>query len=142
MANTPGSQDADITSNRPRSYWWYIRKILRPERSSAHVTDLRRARYLGKYIKYDDSKSDWLRDRTLTWEKNINTTSKTAEKYPQKSYTVVVCTIQSEWIFLQCVTWDRGDTFAGVEKIIWGWGIASSFPQKDQNSLTHHRNSK
>ena len=26
--------------------------------------------------------------------------------------------IQSEWIFLQRVTWDTGDVFAGVEKMI------------------------
>ena len=26
--------------------------------------------------------------------------------------------IQSEWIFLQRVTWDTGDTFSGVENII------------------------
>ena len=69
---------------------------MRPERSSAHVTDLRRARYLGRYIKYDDSKSDWLRERTLTWEKNINTVSRTVGKYPQESYAAVVRAIQSD----------------------------------------------
>ena len=31
----------------------------------------------------------------------------------------MVCVIQSEWIFLQRVTWDTGDSFAGVEKAIW-----------------------
>ena len=44
---------------------------------------------------------------------------KIAGKYPHDSYAPVVHAIQSEWIFLQCVTWDTGDTFAGVEKMIW-----------------------
>ena len=46
------------------------------------------------------------------------TISKTAGKYTQDSYTAVVIEIQSECIFLQCVTWDTGDSFAGVEKMI------------------------
>ena len=56
-------------------------------------------RYLGGYIGDDDSKCDWLRERTLTWEKKINRISETASKYPQDSYYAVVHAIQSEWIF-------------------------------------------
>ena len=52
------------------------------------------ARYLGGYIGDDKYKHDWLRERTLTWEKNINTIRKTAGKYPQESYAAVVCVIQ------------------------------------------------
>ena len=77
------------------------------------------AHYLGGYIGDDESKHNWLRERTLTWEKNISKTRKPAGKYPQESYAKVVCSIQPEWIFLQRVTWDTGDTFAGVERIIW-----------------------
>ena len=54
---------------------------------------------LGGYIGDDDSKCDWLRERTLTWEKKINRISETASKYPQDSYYAVVHAIQSEWIF-------------------------------------------
>ena len=75
-------------------------------------------RYLGSYISNDESKNGLLRERTLTWEKNINTVSKTVGKYPQESYATVVCEIQLEWIFLQHVTWDTGHAFAGVEKMI------------------------
>ena len=64
------------------------------------------ARYLGGYIGYDRSKRGWLREHTLTWEKNINTISKTVGKYPQESYARVVRAIQSELIFLQRFTWD------------------------------------
>ena len=39
-------------------------------------------------------------------------------KYPQESYFAVARAIQSEWIFLQRVTWDTGDAFAGVEKML------------------------
>ena len=39
-------------------------------------------------------------------------------RYPQESYTTVVCTIQSEWIFVQQIPTDTGDTFAWVEKMI------------------------
>ena len=67
------------------------------------------ARYLGGYIRDHESKSDWMRERTLMWEKNINTISKTMEKYAQESYSTVEFTIQSEWIFLQRVTWDTGN---------------------------------
>ena len=52
------------------------------------------ARYLGDSISNDDSKRDWLRERTLTWEKNINTISETVGKYPQESYAAVVHAIQ------------------------------------------------
>ena len=31
------------------------------------------AHYLGGYIGDDESKIDWMRERTLTWEKNTNT---------------------------------------------------------------------
>ena len=76
------------------------------------------ARYLEGYIGDNEYKRDWLRERTLMREKNINTISKTAGKYPQESYAAVLCEIQSEWIFIQRVTWDTGDLFAGVEKMI------------------------
>ena len=64
------------------------------------------ARYLWGYIGCDKSKHNWLRERVLKWEKNINTISKTAGKYPQEIYSAVVRVIQSKWIFLQHVTWD------------------------------------
>ena len=77
------------------------------------------AHYFGGCIGDDKSKSDWMRENTLMWEKNINTISKIAGKCPQDSYPTVVNVIQAEWIFLQCVTWNIGDAFAGVEKMIW-----------------------
>ena len=75
------------------------------------------ARYLGGYIGDEKSKRYWMQDLMETWDKNINVISKVAWKYPQKSYAAVVPTIQSELIFLQRVTSDTGDTFAGME--IW-----------------------
>ena len=42
----------------------------------------------------------------------------TAVKYPQESYATVVRVIQSEWIFLQRVTWDTGDLLVGLGKMI------------------------
>ena len=47
--------------------------------------------YLGGYIRDDESKCGCLRERNLTWEKNIGTTIKTAGKYPQESYAAVAC---------------------------------------------------
>ena len=76
--------------------------------------------YIGGFIGYDESKRDWLLDRTLKWEKNICKISEIAEKYPQESYAAVVCEIQPEWIFLQHVTKNTGYAFAGVEKLLWG----------------------
>ena len=49
---------------------------------------------------------------------HISAISETTGKYPQESYSAVVRTIQSEWIFLQRVTWDTRDVFAGGEKMI------------------------
>ena len=40
------------------------------------------ARYLGGCFGDNESKRNWLRKRTLTWYKNINTIRKTAGKYP------------------------------------------------------------
>ena len=74
--------------------------------------------YLGYYIVDDESNINCMRERTLTWEKNIRKINKTAGKYPQESHVEVVRTIQSEWIFLQGLTWDMGYAFAGVEKMI------------------------
>ena len=54
----------------------------------------------------------------LMWEKNSKTIIKTAGKHPQDSYAVVVREIKPEWIFIQRITWDTGDVFAGVEKMI------------------------
>ena len=54
------------------------------------------AHYLGGYIGYNKSKRDWLRERTLTREKNINTISKTAGKHPYDSNSVEVHAIQPE----------------------------------------------
>ena len=42
------------------------------------------ARYLGGYIGDDKSKRDWLTERTLKWENNVNTISKSAGKYPRR----------------------------------------------------------
>ena len=74
--------------------------------------------YLGGYIRDDNSRSTWMKESILAWENNINTFSKTIGKYPQDSCAVVIRSIQSEWIFLQRVTWDTEDEFAGVEKMI------------------------
>ena len=74
--------------------------------------------YLGGYIGDNESKRDWLRERTLMWEKNIIMIRETAGKYPQESYAAVVHANQSEWIILQRATWDTGDAFVGVEKMI------------------------
>ena len=50
-------------------------------------------RYIGGYSGDGDSKPDWLRNRTLTREKNINTIIETVGKYPQESYAAVVSAI-------------------------------------------------
>ena len=102
----------------------------------------RGTRSLGGYIGNDESKNDWLRERTLTWEKNISTISETVGKYPQENYAAVVRAIQSEWIFLQHVTWYTGDAFEGVEKMILRNLFAPSFLWKDKNPLPRRRSSK
>ena len=71
------------------------------------------ARYLGGYISDNKLKSDWHRERTLTWEKYIGMIRKNVGKYTQESYTAVVRAIQSYWIFMQHVTWDTVDLFVG-----------------------------
>ena len=53
------------------------------------------ARYLGSYIRDDESKRDWLKERTETWERNICMIRKTAGKYTQESYAAVERAIQS-----------------------------------------------
>ena len=41
-------------------------------------------------------------------EEKIHTISGITWRYPQDSYAVVVRIIQSEWIFLRCVTLEKG----------------------------------
>ena len=77
------------------------------------------ARYLGGFIREDESKHDWMKNCMETWERNIHMTRETVGKYPQESYILVVRAIQPEWIFLQRVTNDMGDVLLGVEKMIW-----------------------
>ena len=71
---------------------------MRTENVSVRVTGLGNtgAHYLRGYIGEDKSKNDWLRESTLTWEKNIEMISETSRKYTQESYAVVAHVIQSE----------------------------------------------
>ena len=75
-------------------------------------------RYLRGYIGDNESKQYWLREHTAMREQNIFKIRENAGEYPQKSYYTVVCLIQSDWIFIQCVTWDTGDMCVGVEETI------------------------
>ena len=54
------------------------------------------AHYPGGFIRYEDSKRDWLKKRTETWERSIHTISETTGKCPQESCAAVVRAIQSE----------------------------------------------
>ena len=98
------------------------------------------ALYLGSYIGEDKSKRDFLKENMATWERNITTISKTSGKYPQESYASVVRGNQSECIFLQRITTDTGDVFAGVEKTVQ-YFFASSFIRKDKISITYSKRS-
>ena len=62
-------------------------------------------------------------------------------KYPQESYYAVVSAIQSEWKFIQCVTWDTGDVFSGVEEIIQETFLPCLF-FRNKKPLTHCRRPK
>ena len=50
--------------------------------------------------------------------------------------------IQSEWVFIRRVTWDIGDLFTVVEKMIRENIFASSFLRKYENPLPRRRSSK
>ena len=65
------------------------------------------AHYLGGYIGDDKTKGDWLKKCIGNWDREICDLRKTANKYP--------CVVQSEWIFLQCVTKDTVKSFTGWE---------------------------
>ena len=56
-------------------------------------------------------------------EKNTHTIIKTAKKYPQESYTAVVCVIQSKWIFLQCLTNIYGNYPFSVTTKYWSFTL-------------------
>ena len=59
------------------------------------------AHYLGGYIRYDESKREWLKYRMEKWDRNIHAVTKMVGKYSQEDYAAVVCVIDLEWIFLQ-----------------------------------------
>ena len=56
--------------------------------------------YLGVFIRNDKSKHYWQKFCPLIWEWKICTIRETDRKYPQESYTDVVCAIQLDPIFL------------------------------------------
>ena len=76
------------------------------------------ARYLEGCIVDKDSRRDCLREPILTWDNNTGTIIKTAGGYPQESYAAVARAIQSECIFLQCVTWYTRYAFALLDQVI------------------------
>ena len=96
--------------------------------------------YLGSYIGEDKYKRECIKDRTETWEKNMCTSRKTTRKFHQEIYAMVVCAIQSEWIFLQCVTKYGGCVCGSREK--YSGKFALYLIQKEKITLTHHRSSK
>ena len=59
-----------------------------------------------------------MKECTETCERNICKIRKTVGGYLQESYAVVVCAIQPEGIFLQGVTKNMVDVFAGMEKLL------------------------
>ena len=63
-------------------------------------------RYLGSYIKYDESKIEIFKVIAMS------------NKYPQEIYATVAYEIQPEWIFLQRVTKNTGHAFEGLEKVL------------------------
>ena len=69
-------------------------------------------------------------------------TSETAGKYPQESYATGVRAIQLEWIFLQRVTWDTGNSFRGSGEDDSQKLFASSFFRKYEKPLPHLRSYK
>ena len=77
------------------------------------------ARYLGGYIQDNEYKHSWLKKRTYKWERNICVVTKPARKYPQEIYAAVVRAIQSEWIFLKCMTKDTEQALTVLEKVLW-----------------------
>ena len=100
------------------------------------------ARYLEGYIMDNKSNSNWLRYRTLTWEKILSRSGENPGKYPQESYFAVVRAIQIYWILLQRTTWDTGDSFMGMKKMIRENFFALSFLWKEKKPLTYCRSSK
>ena len=76
------------------------------------------ARYLDGYTGDEKSKHKWMKEHMERGERKISTISEITGKYLQEIYAVVVHTIQSEWIFLQRVTKNTGETFAVVEIMI------------------------
>ena len=95
--------------------------------------------YFGGYIRDDESKYEWLKERVDTWDQKICTIRKTAGKYPEESYATVVRAIQLEWIFLQNITTNMGDMFAGVETMIQETFFTRILLGNKKTPITHIR---
>ena len=74
--------------------------------------------YIGGYIGDDVSRGVWLKNRTDKWERDICTLRKMADKYPQESYAALDRAVQSERIFLQCLTKYTGQAFKNPENFL------------------------
>ena len=86
----------------------------------ANVTALRcaQAHVIYWFIGDEKSRGDWLKERTKKWDRDIYALRKTADNYPQESYTAVARAVQLEWIFLQRVVKDTGQAFTGLERVL------------------------
>ena len=73
------------------------------------------ASYLGGYIGDDETKCGWIKDIMGKLERDIRDLRKTSNRYHQESYSAVVHSVQSEWIFLQSVMKEIGQAFTGLE---------------------------
>ena len=98
-------------------------------------------RYLGNFIRDNDSKRDWLQYHRAIWENDICMTRKTGVKYTQEIHTAVAQAIQLEWIFLQHVK-KHGIRVCGSGEDYSGNLFALPILRKIKISPIHCRNLK
>ena len=76
------------------------------------------ARYLGGYIRDDETKGDWIKERMEKLERDSCALIRTDDNYSQESYSTVARAVQLEWTFLKRVKNDTGQAFTGLVKVI------------------------
>ena len=76
------------------------------------------ARYLGGFLGDQSARGEWLEPKLQSWAKAVTSLSSVARRYPQTAYAGLAHSLQSEWMYLQRVTSNAGESFDGVERAI------------------------
>jgi hypothetical protein len=91
------------------------------------------SRYVGGFIGSDDAKREWLEPQIQKWVAGIETLSPIVKRYPQTAYAGLVKSLQTEWMYLQCVVPGIEGALAPLEEAIQKFFLPALFEESVAN---------